>query len=369
MICDATTAAPAGTDPEALGRMRPSARPRFPSIHVLSDIPPPPAHRPPGSFSVVVPTFGRPEHLSRCLGALAAQSRPPDEVLVVAHREDGATLERVAAARRDLPVRAIAVPSRLQVPAMREGVSAASGDVVAFTDDDAAPRADWLALLAKAFEDPLAGAVGGRDVVHDPLPRDAATARRVGVVDALGRPVGRHHLAAPGRREVDFLKGVNLAVRRALCELDDALEGPGNQPHWEIDLCLRLRTAGWRVVLEPAAVVDHYAAGRVAEPQRGSADVAAVAAQAHNEAYALGKWLPPGRRLAAMAFGVAVGYRETPGVLAAVDLLARGQARRAVPAARAAIGGRLRGYRRARRWRARAGGAHGRRARSLTSSR
>jgi len=51
---------------------------------------------PPTTVSVVVPTYGRPDSLARCLTALAAQSRAPEQVVVACRADDRLTLEALA---------------------------------------------------------------------------------------------------------------------------------------------------------------------------------------------------------------------------------------------------------------------------------
>ena len=98
-------------------------------------------------ISVLVPTYRRPADLARCLLALQRQQRLPDEVIVVARPEDDATHERLAdpSVGGALPLRIVPVDVPGQVAALNQGLDSATGDVVAITDDDAAPRADWLA--------------------------------------------------------------------------------------------------------------------------------------------------------------------------------------------------------------------------------
>src|SRR5215207_5838401 len=85
-----------------------------------------------GRVSVVVPTRGRPEALSRCRAALEKQSVPV-EVIVV---ED--------------------VEGRGPAWARNEGVRGARGEVVCFTDDDFEPEAGWAEALTAPI---LAGEV------------------------------------------------------------------------------------------------------------------------------------------------------------------------------------------------------------------
>ncbi|MBA3753582.1 MAG: glycosyltransferase family 2 protein [Nitrospira sp.] len=95
--------------------------------------------------SVVIPTLGR-ETLALCQEALAKQTRQPDEVVVVIdqHRRG------VAWARN-------------------EGIARATGDLIAFADDDGIPPPDWLGRLVAALDRHQATAAGGTFQETDPL--------------------------------------------------------------------------------------------------------------------------------------------------------------------------------------------------------
>ncbi len=58
--------------------------------------------------------------------------------------------------------------------------------------------------------------------------------------------------------DVDVLKGVNMSCRKTLYRPIDSRLAQGGQRHWEIDLCLTVRAAGYRLVYDPAIRVDHY---------------------------------------------------------------------------------------------------------------
>lgn len=99
---------------------------------------------------MVVATRDRPRLLARCLGALAAQSRAADEVIVVDDASTTPETDDVLQAHRDrLPLRVL----RRDTPggpgrARQLGWQAAGSDLVAFTDDDCRPSRDWLAAFA-----------------------------------------------------------------------------------------------------------------------------------------------------------------------------------------------------------------------------
>jgi GT2 family glycosyltransferase len=116
--------------------------------------------------SVVVPTFGRPDLLGRCLVALDRQTLPRGdyEVVVVADGPDERT--RAAVAALGGVFRFVALPTRRGPAAARNaGLHAARAPIVAFTDDDTVPDADWLAAGLAAFAAHECAAVTGRVVM------------------------------------------------------------------------------------------------------------------------------------------------------------------------------------------------------------
>lgn len=280
------------------------------------------------TVSVIVPTWRRPESLGRCLRALAAQQRAPDEVIVATRAEDDAS--RTAAREVSMPA-----TTRLLLPevaragviaAMQRGLDASSGSIVALTDDDAEPAADWLARILGHFDaDPKVGGVGGLD--RQPHERDAEPV--VGRVQWFGRVIGRHHLGAGDARDVDLLKGVNCAFRAPLLRemgFDARLRGVGAQQHWELGVCLPLRRAGWRLVYDPAVVVEHHVEPRSGVDQfhRGTFDSDSLANAVHNETLLVLEHLSGTGRAAHRWWAGLAGTVDAPGLLNAVRLRAQG---------------------------------------------
>lgn len=86
------------------------------------------------NISVVIPTFNRAGHIRRAVRSALAQSRPPDEVLVI---DDGSTDDTIAAlAPLMRSIRYIRKPNGGAASARNRGILQANGDWIAFLDSD-----------------------------------------------------------------------------------------------------------------------------------------------------------------------------------------------------------------------------------------
>ena len=295
--------------------------------------------------SVLVPSYGRPDSLSRCLAALGAQTRAPDEVVVGVRSGDNATVAVVEAARATgLSVRVAQTAAAGVVASMQAALDVATGDVVALTDDDARPFPAWIEGLLVHFRSaPDVGGVGGRDW----QPYERGTAARVGVVQWFGRVIGNHHLGAGPARDVDVLKGVNCSYRAPLLRavgFDGRLRGAGAQLYWELGVCLPLRRAGWRLIYDPAVAVDHDIAPRfdVDQIHRGVFAEAPLVDAVHNETVALLESRRGAARACFLVWAFLVGTGEAPGPVQCARRLLQGDWL-AMRRWRAAVAGRVAG--------------------------
>ena len=211
--------------------------------------------------SVVVITFERPDYVVRCLNHLMAQTTTPHEVIVIDSSVSDDTERRVTKEFPSVTYRKTSAGRGAMATARNIGFEIASGDVVAFVDDDAFAERNWLARLLAPYDDPDVGAVGGRQIRGQP---DELTDG----VDDIGRfcadgTLTGHFTADPGHLVlVDHLLGANMSFRRSvLCEIGGIRDGYfGTCVREETDLCLRVTAAGYRIVYTPDAVVDHLAA-------------------------------------------------------------------------------------------------------------
>ena len=203
------------------------------------------------TLSVVVCTHDRPEDLQRCLAALAALEDPVEVVVV-----DSAS--RVAVGPLD-GVRLI----RLEEPglsrARNAGLAAATGDLVAFVDDDAAVARDWARRIVEPFSDADVGCVGGACLPVFVSERPRWLSERL--LQYAGITRFRERRDASARRDYPF--GANVCFRReTLAGFPEDLGRTGSEllSGEEVAAIDRVRESGYRVVLEPAAIVHHLVA-------------------------------------------------------------------------------------------------------------
>lgn len=204
------------------------------------------------SFSIVVPTHGRPDRLAGCLRALSALDYPADryEVVVVDDGSGQAAAERIAAVCAEAGARLERQGHSGPAAARNSGARVARGTYVAFLDDDCEPTREWLSLLASRLEEAPAAAVGGRIV--NSRPSDLGSVASQLLADYL-RGQG-----ADGSGQPHFLASNNFAVAadlfRSLGGFDESFPVAGSEDR---DFCDRWVAAGHRLLFAPDAVVGH----------------------------------------------------------------------------------------------------------------
>jgi GT2 family glycosyltransferase len=146
------------------------------------------------------------------------------------------------------------------------------GRVLALLNQDTEPQPGWLASLTSALDDQQIGVVGSKI-----LEQDGITLQHAGgyfewpVVEGehFGRgerDLGQYDQAS----DVDFVTGAALAVRRdVLDQIGPMDEGFFPGYYEDVDLCLRARQAGYRVVYQPSAVVLHRESSSFSEVPQG----------------------------------------------------------------------------------------------------
>lgn len=268
--------------------------------------------------SVVLCTRDRVELLGAAIESILAVDYPDFEVIVVDNAPRTAATRNYVLALEHPRIHLVTEPRPGLSRARNAGLLAASGSIVAFTDDDVVVDRRWLRTLVDGFElgrsvSCVSGMVPAGEIR---TPAQAYFDRRVGwsvtteprIFD-LSNPPGDVPLFpfAVGR----FGTGANFAIRRdvvlGLGGFDEALgAGAPTDGGEDLDMFFRILYSGRQLVHEPAAIVWH----------RHRSENEGLVVQARGYGLGLGAWLgkiAADPVVARLAFGTAV--RRLPAVL------------------------------------------------------
>jgi len=196
------------------------------------------------SVSVIVPHYDALDDLQRCLAALERQTYPPERMEIIVadnHSPCGfQAVETVVAGR----ARLVDVSTRGAAAARNGAIAIATGELLAFTDSDCIPHADWIEQGVAALDHH--DLVGGRVVVS------ACDEENVSPTEAFEKV-----FAFDNRRYISakhFSVTANLFCRRDHFQLVGPFHSDVSEDR---DWCLRARAAGLRIGYAAGAVVVH----------------------------------------------------------------------------------------------------------------
>jgi GT2 family glycosyltransferase len=195
--------------------------------------------------SVVVCTYNGGATLDQCLQSLAALDYPDFEVIVV---DDGSTDHTSSILDGQPGVRVVWQPNLGLSAARNAGLTAATGDIVAYTDSDCFADPDWLTQLVHALQKTTAVAVGGPNLAPD----DGWLAACVAA--APGQPT--HVLESDQMAE--HVPGCNMAFRKEALVAVNGFDTQFRKAGDDVDVCWRLQQAGLWITFAPGAFVWHH---------------------------------------------------------------------------------------------------------------
>ena len=226
-------------------KIRPAARSDFPSI------------------SIIIPTKDAPEMLGRCLKTVSEKtSYPKTEVILV---DNETTDPQSLRLMEQYPTHRILFPDPFNFSrANNLGASAASGEFLVFLNNDTEILSDdWLEHLLYYAEQPDVGAAGGLLIYED------RTVQHAGVILGMrgtadhsmrGFPLGSDGYAGSlaCAREVSSLTAACLMIRKSLFHDIGGFNEHFFTAYQDVDLCLRLRERGLRLICTPMALAVHH---------------------------------------------------------------------------------------------------------------
>lgn len=199
------------------------------------------------------------DDLAASVASVRSQILPPAQILVVVDNNPR-LLARACAEYPDDVTTIANSAARGLAGARNSGVAAATGDVIAFLDDDAEAALGWLARLAARYADPGVVGVGGVVVPRWLAPRPPWFPAEFDWV------VGCHHTAVPTEdAPVRNFIGANMSFRRDTLRAIGGFRAEFGRTGRrlltaeETELCIRVRQRWSDAVLlhAPDAVVYH----------------------------------------------------------------------------------------------------------------
>ena len=193
--------------------------------------------------SVVVPAYNAATTIGACVVALCNQIIDrPYEIIVV---DDGSSDETADVARA-AGATVISTPRGRPAAARNAGIRAAQGAIVCCTDADCTPHPDWLTQIVRPFDDPAVVACKGT----------YATRQRSLVARFVQLEYEDKYDLLREQTSIDFIDTYSAAYRR-----DVLLANGGFDERFDYledqELSFRLAARGYRMVFQPAAVVEH----------------------------------------------------------------------------------------------------------------
>jgi hypothetical protein len=232
--------------------------------------------------SVVIVSYNAREHLLRCLAALGEHGGLPLEVIVV----DNASADGSAGAAREASTEPRVIDAGENLGFSRAsnlGIRQARAPYVLLLNPDAEVRPGCLPALAGLLDRRTdVGLAGPRTVSGDGTiqvsfgegltPGLEWRQQRLvrGVRERRPEALRRAEEAARVEHEPGWVSGACMMIRRSALEAVGGLDEGFFLYEEDVDLCLRLRRAGWRIAFTPAAeVVHHLGRSMAADPWRG----------------------------------------------------------------------------------------------------
>lgn len=196
--------------------------------------------------SVVVATYNGARTLQNCLESVTRLNYPDYEVILV---DDGSTDQTPDIARRFPTVRCIRQANQGLSHARNAGILAATGEIVAFTDDDCRADEDWLYHLVNDLQQGDFAGIGGHNFLP---PEDSCVAAAVVV-----SPGGPAHVMLTDR-EAEHIPGCNMAFYKWALEQIGMFDPLFRKAGDDVDVCWRLQDSGLKIGFSPGGFVWHY---------------------------------------------------------------------------------------------------------------
>ncbi len=217
----------------------------------------------PPVVSVVIATYKQGELLRDCLASLHEVLGPPGDFYEVILVINGAQFEWTNSLVEVLKgVEVIDSPINLGFSGgYNLGASKATGDYIVLLNDDTIVLPNWLEPMIDDIERlPNVGAVGSVNLSFDDTIEEAGSVIfSNGTTMGVGRDKPADDLEWDFVRECDYISASSMMLPREAWEAIGGLNIRFHPAyHEDVDLCLRLKEKGYRIIFEPRSKVRHH---------------------------------------------------------------------------------------------------------------
>lgn len=197
-------------------------------------------HKKPLTLTIVIPVYNEELYLPACLEAIAAQTKAPQQVLVV----DNNSSDMSAKIAKSYRFVTLIKQSQMGVIFARDaGFDSVKTDIIARIDADTIVSRTWVESLHTVFADGKVDAATGAVGLYD-----APFARFNHWVDHIMRKY-IYLFGTPHNKP--FLSGPNMALRRDIWQKIKTQVCRDERTHEDIDLAIHIAKAGGTIVYSP----------------------------------------------------------------------------------------------------------------------
>lgn len=203
-------------------------------------------------FSIIIPTYNRPERLKKCLNSIASLDYPCDkfEVIVVDDGSEKALDDVTSGFQNQFSLTLLRQKNAGPASARNNGASQAKGKFLAFTDDDCTLAPDFLKNLELKFSSAPDSMTGGRTI--NALPKNIYSTASQTLIDYL------YQYYNNSERQLSFFASNNFALPANLFQklggFDTSFPLAAAEDR---EFCDRWLNSGYKMTYAPDVVVYH----------------------------------------------------------------------------------------------------------------
>ncbi len=204
------------------------------------------------TLSVIVPVMNMEKTIQDTLESLMKLDYPEDsiEIIIV----DGNSKDKTRKIVQEYPVILVDQEGHGLNAARNTGIKYSQGELLVYTDGDCVVPEDWALKIAKNFDDPRIGFVGGAMEGYD---KDNVLSNYVDETVFQISPDFDYRIETHDLRLYQFPAGANMAFRRKALERVKFFDENITYGFDDLQPVEEMGFKGFRIVLEPDIIIKH----------------------------------------------------------------------------------------------------------------